>query len=155
MTAMKSSEVLEREHEVIQKVIATMSVVADRLDAGHSAETATLRDISTFLHEFPEQCHHAKEERFLFHLLEARGVPASGCPIAVLHHQHEKGRALLTQLDDAIQALLASRAANDAAGHRASRRSGTRRARPERVWNHSRISLSCCQRLTPNRYVPK
>jgi hemerythrin-like domain-containing protein len=114
MTATKSTDVLEREHAVIQKVIATMSVVADRLDNSHNVEAATLRDISAFLHDFSEQCHHAKEERFLFPLLEARGVPASGCPIAVLHNEHEKGRALLTQLDDATQAFLTSGAAKEA-----------------------------------------
>jgi hemerythrin-like domain-containing protein len=114
MTSTKSTDVLEREHKVIQKVIATMSVVADRLDNSHNVETTTLRDISAFLHDFSEQCHHAKEERFLFPLLEARGVPASGCPIAVLHNEHEKGRALLTQLDDATQAFLTSGAAKEA-----------------------------------------
>ncbi len=114
MTATKSTKVLEQEHQTIQKVVATMSVVADRLDTGHNVEAAILRDISTFLHEFSEECHHAKEERFLFPLLEARGVPASGCPIAVLHHDHEKGHALLAQLDDATQAFLVSRAGKDA-----------------------------------------
>jgi hemerythrin-like domain-containing protein len=111
MIATKSTDVLEREHEVIQKVIVTKSVVADRLDNTHNVETATLRDISAFLHDFSEQCHHAKQERFLFPLLEARGVSASGCPIAVLPNEHEKGRALLTQLDDATQAFLTSGAA--------------------------------------------
>jgi hemerythrin-like domain-containing protein len=114
MTATKSTDVLEREHAVIQKVIATMSVAADRLDNSHNLETATLRDISAFLHDFSEQRHHAKEERFLFPLLEARGIPASGCPIAVLHNELEKGRALLTQLDDATQAFLTSGAAKEA-----------------------------------------
>jgi len=116
MTATKSTKVLEQEHQTIQKVVATMSVVADRLDTGHNVEAAILRDISTFLHDFSEECHHAKEERFLFPLLEARGIPASGCPIAVLHNEHEKGRALLAQLDDATQAFLTSGAAKDALG---------------------------------------
>jgi len=116
MTATKSTKVLEQEHQTIQKVVATMSVVADRLDTGHNVEAAILRDISTFLHDFSEECHHAKEERFLFPLLEARGIPASGCPIAVLHNEHERGRALLTQLDDATQAFLTSGAAKDALG---------------------------------------
>jgi hemerythrin-like domain-containing protein len=105
---------LEQEHKTIHKVIATMCVIADRLDAGGKAGTAILHDISAFLHNFSEECHHAKEEQFLFPLLEARGVPASGCPIAVLHHEHEKGHALLAQLDDATQTFLASGAGKDA-----------------------------------------
>jgi len=113
MTSTKSSDVLEQEHKTIQKVVATMSMVADRLAGGHKVDASILRDISTFLHDFSENCHHAKEERFLFPLLEARGVPASGCPIAVLHHEHQKGAALLTQLDDATEIFDTSGAAKD------------------------------------------
>lgn len=113
MTATKSTDVLEQEHRAIQKVVATMSIVADRLDAGQKVDAAILRDISSFLHDFSEAWHHEKEERFLFPLLEARGVPASGCPIAVLHHEHQKGHALLAQLDDALQAFVRSGAAKD------------------------------------------
>ena len=114
MTATKSTDVLEQEHEAIQKVVATMSVVADRLAADQDVDATILRDISTFLHDFSEDCHHAKEEKFLFPMLEARGVPASGCPIAVLHHEHQKGQALLAQLDDAAQTVIASGAGKDA-----------------------------------------
>ncbi len=103
MTATKSTALLEQEHQTIQKVIAKVSIIADRLEAGGSEPDSVLRDISTFLRQFSEECHHVKEEKYLFPLLEARGVPASGCPIAVLHHEHEKGHALLAQLNDAIQ----------------------------------------------------
>ncbi len=114
MIATKATSVLEHEHRAIQKVVATMSLAADRLKAGQNLDPAVLGDIITFLREFSEQCHHAKEERCLFPLLEARGIPASGCPIAVLHNEHEKGRALLVQLDDATQAFRASGAAKEA-----------------------------------------
>lgn len=113
MTATKATNVLEQEHRTIQKVVATMSLAADHLGAEHNLDPAILRDIITFLREFSEECHHGKEERFLFPLLEARGIPASGCPIAVLHNEHEKGRALLAQLDAATQVYSTSGAATD------------------------------------------
>jgi hemerythrin-like domain-containing protein len=113
MTATKSTALLEQEHQTIQKVIAKMAVIADRLEAGGSETDDVFRDISAFLKQFSEECHHVKEEKYLFPLLEARGVPASGCPIAVLHHEHEKGHALLAQLNDAIQVFVASSAGRD------------------------------------------
>ena len=113
MPATKLTSVLEQEHQSIQKVVATMSLAADRLDAGHSLDTAILRDIITFLRSFSEEYHHAKRERFLFPLLEARGIPASGCPLAVLRHEHEKGRTLLSQLDDATQSFVTSGTGKD------------------------------------------
>lgn len=113
MTATKCTSVLEREHEVIHGVIAVMSVAADKLEADQPFDFGTLLDFSAFLRDFSEAHHHAKEERFLFPLLETRGVPASGCPLAVLHHEHEKGRALLKQLDDATQVFLTTGAAKE------------------------------------------
>jgi hypothetical protein len=47
------------------------------------------------MHTFVDKCHHGKEENYLFKLLEQKGVPVSGCPLAVLLHEHEKGRSLL------------------------------------------------------------
>lgn len=113
MTATKSTKVLEREHQAIQKVVATMSVVADRLDTVHNVEAAIVRNISTLGHDFSEECHHAKEERFLLPWFEARGVPASGCPIAVLHRDYEKCHASLAQPDDATPAFLLTAAGRD------------------------------------------
>jgi hemerythrin-like domain-containing protein len=113
MTATKSTVLLEQEHQTIQKVIAKMAVIADRIDAGGSEDAGVLRDISTFLRQFSEECHHVKEEQYLFPLLEARGVPVAGCHIAVLHHEHHKGHALLVQLDDAIRVFIASGAGRD------------------------------------------
>ncbi|HEX7361725.1 MAG TPA: hemerythrin domain-containing protein [Bryobacteraceae bacterium] len=113
MTVIKSTNVLEREHEAIHRVIAAVSITAEKLDADEPFDFGILLDFSAFLHDFSEAHHHAKEERLLFPLLEAKGVPASGCPIAVLHHEHEKGRALLKQLDDAIQVFLTTGAAKE------------------------------------------
>lgn len=113
MTATKATALLELEHQTIQKVIAKMSIIADRLETGGYENASVLRDISAFLRQFSEECHHVKEEKCLFPLLEERGVPASGCPIAVLHHEHEKGHALLAQLNDAIQVFVASGAGRE------------------------------------------
>lgn len=56
MTAAKSIKLLERQHELIQKIIATMSLVTDRLDAGQEIDPAILRDIVAVLRDFPEKC---------------------------------------------------------------------------------------------------
>ena len=114
MTVTKATNGLQQEHQTIQKVVATMSLVADQLEAGQNGDPAIFGDTITFLRDLSEECHyHAKEERFLSPLLEARGIPASGCPITVLHNEHEKGRGLLAQLDDATQAFLTSGSAKD------------------------------------------
>jgi len=63
MTATKATNVLEQEHRTIQKVVATMSLAADHLGSEQNVDPTILGDIITFLREFSEECHHAKEEK--------------------------------------------------------------------------------------------
>jgi hemerythrin-like domain-containing protein len=90
---------LEHEHREIQKAVTLMSNLARELELGHECDPAFLIEIVQFLRIFGEQCHHAKEEKALFTLLAAKGVPASGCPIAVLVGEHRRGHELLNQLE--------------------------------------------------------
>jgi AhpD family alkylhydroperoxidase len=98
VTTLQCARALEREHQVIQQAVAAASVMADRLEQSQPLNHAQLRDLAEFLHEYADRLHHEKEERLLFPLLEKRGVPASGCPLAALRHEHETGRALVSEL---------------------------------------------------------
>lgn len=97
----RATEVLEREHRYIEKVTELMSSLGDELDRGKAVPADALRDVVTFLRIFAGQCHHAKEEEYLFKLLEQRGVPASGCPLGVMKAEHNSGHILLEKLAQA------------------------------------------------------
>ena len=100
---MESSTVaLEQEHRLVQKIVAGMAMLADELEEGKPAEPRLLKEIVEFLRVFVDQCHHAKEDKYLFPLLEQRGVPAGGCPLGALKSEHEKGRLLVKQLAEAV-----------------------------------------------------
>jgi len=80
---MESSTVaLEHEHRIVQKVVAGMAILADELTEGKPVRPQLLKEIIEFLRGFVDQCYHAKEDKYLFPLLEQRGVPAGGCPLA-------------------------------------------------------------------------
>ena len=64
-------------------------------ESGKEVDPSVFTDLSEFMQTFGDKCHHAKEEEYLFKLLEKKGVPVSGCPLAVLLHEHEKGRSLI------------------------------------------------------------
>ncbi len=91
----KATEFLEREHQAIQKAVAVMSSIVDQLELKHVVDADLLRDLIQFMRIFGDQCHHAKEESYLFPLLEQRGVPATGCPLSALKAEHVKGRQLM------------------------------------------------------------
>ncbi len=101
------TETLEAEHRLIQKVVAAMARIADAVEQGRVVEVPVLRELVRFLKIFGDECHHAKEETALFPMLELKGVPLAGCPVAVLHNDHLKGRVLVGELSDAIEAYAA------------------------------------------------
>jgi len=98
MTNRKATEELEHEHRIIQQVVGGMAVIIEKLESGKEIDPAVLTDLSEFMQTFGDKCHHGKEEDYLFKLLEKKGVPVSGCPLAVLLHEHEKGRGLMADL---------------------------------------------------------
>ena len=100
-------EVLEAEHRVIQRVVAGMAVLVERLDGGQDLDVPLLGNIVEFLCTFADRCHHGKEEAFLFPALIHRGVPSHGCPIGGLTMEHQKGRVMVGELADAIRGYAA------------------------------------------------
>lgn len=97
----KPTEMLEEEHHVIQKIVGVMATLLERLQKGEDMKGATIKDVVEFMRIYGDKCHHGKEETHLFPLLGKRGVPMTGCPVAVLTHEHDKGRALVKQLAEA------------------------------------------------------
>jgi hemerythrin-like domain-containing protein len=95
-------EVLGHEHQQVQRVVEVMSGLARNIEAGQEFEPALLGDIVQFMRIFGERCHHVKEEKALFSLLERKGVPANGCPIGVLITEHRRSHALLDLLEKAF-----------------------------------------------------
>ena len=99
----KPTDVLEEEHRTILKVIGALTVLGESLEQGGQVEPEKFKNIVEFMRIFADKCHHGKEEALLFPLLEKRGVPPQGCPIGVLIHDHQTGRALVTGLAEAVE----------------------------------------------------
>jgi hemerythrin-like domain-containing protein len=93
---------LERDHRVIEQVAALLADVSAHAPAERAfafGEWAL-----DFLRRFADGCHHAKEERALFPLLEARGIPRRGGPIGVMLLEHQEGRGLAADMERALAA---------------------------------------------------
>lgn len=98
----KPTDILEKEHRLIQQAVAAMGALADALEASQIVRSQTLLDIVEFMRTFADKCHHGKEEDLLFPLLVARGVPTQGCPIGALTYEHQQGRALVGEFAEAV-----------------------------------------------------
>ena len=60
--------------------------------------------LADFFAGFADGSHHHKEERVLFPMLEAAGMPVHGGPIAVMLHEHDRGRRCLSAVRNNLEA---------------------------------------------------
>ena len=101
MAEKKPTDILEEEHRIIEKIVKAMAVLIKKLELDKDIGIEDLRNITEFMRIFGDKCHHGKEEKELFPLLEKKGVPMQGCPISALIHEHEMGRNLVKGLVEA------------------------------------------------------
>lgn len=80
-------EYLVAEHEMIERAMDIMKTELEELKVGQPASLKLQRAVD-FLLQFGDKMHNTKEERFLFPLLEQRGIPKQGGPIAVMLAEH-------------------------------------------------------------------
>jgi len=72
-----------------------------------SPSADVLRGVLEYLTEYLDGCHNRKEEDNLFPLLERRGIPRTGGPLAVMIQEHEQGRRMLADLRPLFDELIA------------------------------------------------
>lgn len=89
---------LKNDHRVIQQVVAGMSAVAELLDSGKQVDPSVLADLVQFLRVFADQCHHEKEEQYLFPLLAAKANVSTRRELESLEREHRSAKQLVGQL---------------------------------------------------------
>ena len=111
----RATDSLEHEHRTIEKIVRVMGVLVDELAEKRDIDDDVLRDLCQFLRVYGHQCHHGKEESYLFPILESHGVPEEGCPLGALRHEHERSRALTQELVRASAEYAVNRPAGSSA----------------------------------------
>jgi hypothetical protein len=97
------SDLLMNDHQVTEKVFE--AVERALAGPGHPAP-GLLRDAARYFQEYVDGCHNKKEENHLFPLIEQRGIPRQGGPLAVMLMEHEQNRALLPPLTRIVDAYV-------------------------------------------------
>jgi len=100
---MEPTRILNNEHRVIEQVLDCLEVMARRCRQDGRLDGASAREAIDFFRNYADRCHHGKEEQQLFPMMEARGFPAESGPVAVMRIEHEDGRALIRQMEGAIE----------------------------------------------------
>jgi DUF438 domain-containing protein len=84
-----------RDHETTEKVFEAGERVLATPDGPEPKMVAKLLE---YFVGYVDGCHNKKEEGHLFPLIERRGIPRQGGPLAVMLAEHEQSRALLAEL---------------------------------------------------------
>jgi len=87
-------ELLMRDHETTEKVFDA----GEKAFAAGAPDPQMIRELLRYFVEYVDGCHNKKEENHLFPLIEERGVPRDGGPLAVMLHEHQASKELLGRL---------------------------------------------------------
>lgn len=98
------NELLMQDHETTERVLAAMEKA---FAAPNGPSPAVIAKLHEYLRGYVDQCHTVKEEQHLFPLIEARGVPRNGGPLAVMLQEHEQARGILARLSPLAEAVVA------------------------------------------------
>jgi uncharacterized protein len=88
-------ELLMTDHETTEKVFDAMANVFQNPEGPSSDTVIALVDYFT---TYVDGCHNKKEEDHLFPLIERRGIPRTGGPLAVMLQEHDQSRTMLEEL---------------------------------------------------------
>jgi hemerythrin-like domain-containing protein len=94
---MTATEQLRHEHEAITLALSILEKLCQRLANGEEVNPEHFGQVLEFIQVFADQCHHGKEEQFLFPALEAAGIPNADGLFGVMS-EHEHCRVLIRQL---------------------------------------------------------
>jgi hemerythrin-like domain-containing protein len=92
-----ATAVLREEHELILRALDVLERVGRRLADGEHVDWVGFRGLVGLLRTLVDECHHGKEEGFLFPAMVEKGATAAGPAAAVLAGHHE-GREFLAAL---------------------------------------------------------
>ncbi|MBN1558758.1 hemerythrin domain-containing protein [candidate division KSB1 bacterium] len=145
MTIDNPIEMLTHEHSYILKVVHGLSVIDEELSRNVTVDVGRILRVVQFMRNFADKCHHAKEEAVLFPAMEAKGVPPTGCPLGAFKAEHQKGRKLVTALQEAADAYAAGQP--EAVGAIRETVAEIRQLYPNHIWKEDEMAFPMALRL--------
>ncbi|MBW2402498.1 MAG: hemerythrin domain-containing protein [Deltaproteobacteria bacterium] len=101
---MEAIDMLMSEHRLIERALDALERWVTTLGSGsESDDKAELTRFVSFIRDFGDAYHHSKEEDMLFVAMVDQGFPREAGPIAMMLHEHELGRSLVSVLDGLAQ----------------------------------------------------
>ncbi len=98
-----ATKLLKEEHRSIRAALDFAERMTSRIARGEEVSPEAVARLMEFIHLFVEQCHHAKEERIFFPILERKGIGTWGGPLGMMLAEHERARDLIQEMKVAAE----------------------------------------------------
>lgn len=99
---MRATQVLSDEHNGLLTILEVLKKINSKIGKGEDVNTFHLDQIVEFFKVFVDQCHHSKEEVYLFPTIESMGYDADAELIKELLIEHQHGRMLVTGIKESL-----------------------------------------------------
>jgi hemerythrin-like domain-containing protein len=93
---------LAHEHRLIRQYLDNLAFAVERLEHGERPPKEFFENMVLVAREFVDGYHHFKEEHQMFVMLAQKVKGRNDAAIEVLRYQHERGRAIITAIAQAI-----------------------------------------------------
>lgn len=113
----RPTAVLSDEHKNILLVINKILKECDQIDSGGNVDEDFFRKAVSFIKNYADKFHHAKEEDILFRELNKDGVLEHCNPIGQMLHEHDLGRGFVKGLSEAVEKGDKTEAVKNARGY--------------------------------------
>lgn len=98
----KATQDLFDEHVSIMQGLQIMEEIGMRLHKHGKADYVDIIDLTDFLKEFADKCHHGKEEDFLIPAIRRSGIFTDEGPLGRILAEHDQGREYISEMHDSI-----------------------------------------------------
>ena len=113
----KPTTILSDEHKNILCVINRILKECGKIDSGGNIDEAFFQKAVSFIKNYADKFHHAKEEDILFMELNKDGVLEHCNPIGQMLHEHSLGRGFVKGLSEAVEKGEKTEAVKNARGY--------------------------------------
>lgn len=100
---MKPTQILSNEHRVIELVLDCLEQVVKEAISERKLDKQAASQVVDFVRNFADQCHHGKEETYLFVSMVEKGMPKESGPVGQMLTEHEQGRMYVRGMEQNIE----------------------------------------------------
>jgi len=97
-------EVLRQEHRNIERLLRVLEQELSVFDRGNRPDYEALLGIIDYFKDYPDSCHHPKED-IIFEKLKSRD-PVAAANVGDLENEHQEGASRLRRVAQAVESVL-------------------------------------------------